>query len=224
MKNEAKKIHHFGEIAYICGIFILSFGVVLITKGGFGMSMVVAPAYLISIKCNTLTFGMAEYLWQAFLLILFCLIIRQFRWSYLLSFVTAVIYGFVLDFWIELLQEVQATTHLSHLLFYAAGILCSALGIAFFFRSYLSPQVYELFVKGIAKQYGLNLHKFKIIYDFSSMLLAIFMSFLFFGELKGLGIGTLICCTNGVFIGIFGKILDALIDFSPRLPLYKCKH
>ena len=41
------------------------------------------------------TFGMAEYCLQAVLLLAMCLLLR-FRVSYLFSFVTAVVYGFVL--------------------------------------------------------------------------------------------------------------------------------
>ena len=42
------------------------------------------------------TFGMAEYCFQAVLLLAMCLLLR-FRVSYLFSFVTAVVYGFALD-------------------------------------------------------------------------------------------------------------------------------
>ena len=69
-------------------------------KADFGVSMVVAPAYLLyrwlSPVWSFVTFGMAEYCLQAVLLLVMCLLLR-FRVSYLFSFVTAVVYGFVLD-------------------------------------------------------------------------------------------------------------------------------
>ena len=69
-------------------------------KADFGVSMVVAPAYLLyrwlSPAWSVVTFGMAEYCLQAVLLLAMCLL-RRFRVSYLFSFVTAVVYGFVLD-------------------------------------------------------------------------------------------------------------------------------
>ena len=40
---------------------------------------------------------MAEYCLQAVLLLAMCLLLRRFRVSYLFSFVTAVVYGVVLD-------------------------------------------------------------------------------------------------------------------------------
>lgn len=88
------------ELAYVFGIVFVARGVVLMEKADFGVSMVVAPAYLLyrwlSPVWSFVTFGMAEYRLQAVLLLAMCLLLR-FRVSYLFSFVTAVVYGFVLD-------------------------------------------------------------------------------------------------------------------------------
>ena len=89
------------EAAYIVGLIVLAVGTALMEKANFGMSMVVAPAYLLHLKISQtlpfFSFGMAEYVFQAFLLVLVIVAVRKFKLSYLLSFVTAVIYGFVLD-------------------------------------------------------------------------------------------------------------------------------
>ncbi len=89
------------ELAYVFGIVFVAWGVVLMEKADFGVSMVVAPAYLLyrwlSPAWSFVTFGMAEYCLQAVLLLAMCLLLRRFRVSYLFSFVTAVVYGFVLD-------------------------------------------------------------------------------------------------------------------------------
>ena len=88
------------ELAYVFGIVFVARGVVLMEKADFGVSMVVAPAYLLyrwlSPVWSFVTFGMAEYCLQAVLLLAMCLLLR-FRVSYLFSFVTAVVYGFALD-------------------------------------------------------------------------------------------------------------------------------
>lgn len=86
------------ELAYVFGIVFVARGVVLMEKADFGVSMVVAPAYLLyrwlSPVWSFVTFGMAEYCLQAVLLLAMCLLLR-FRVSYLFSFVTAVVYGLV---------------------------------------------------------------------------------------------------------------------------------
>ena len=59
--------------AYILGILILPLGVAFMEKADFGVSMIVAPAYVLyrflSNWLSFFTFGMAEYLVQAILLV-----------------------------------------------------------------------------------------------------------------------------------------------------------
>ena len=96
---EKKRISN--EMAYVLGNILVAIGVALMERSDFGVSMVVAPAYVIYRKLSLVlpffTFGMAEYSFQAVLLIAMCLVLRRFRVSYLFSFVTAVFYGVILD-------------------------------------------------------------------------------------------------------------------------------
>ena len=61
------------ELAYVLGIIFVAMGVVFMEKADFGVSMVVAPAYLLyrwlSPTWSFVTFGMAEYCLQAVLLL-----------------------------------------------------------------------------------------------------------------------------------------------------------
>jgi len=71
------------EVAYIIGIIILAFGTALMEKADFGMSMIVAPAYLLHLKISPhlpfFSFGVAEYVFQAFLLVLLSLVLRKVK-------------------------------------------------------------------------------------------------------------------------------------------------
>ena len=66
------------EAAYGIGILALALGTALMERADFGMSMVVAPAYLIYLKVSSyldwFSFGMAEYCFQAFLIIVLSII------------------------------------------------------------------------------------------------------------------------------------------------------
>ena len=67
-----KKIFY-TEWAYVLGLWILALGTALMERANFGVSMVVAPAYLLHLKISEslpfFTFGMAEYTLQAVILI-----------------------------------------------------------------------------------------------------------------------------------------------------------
>ena len=69
---QGKKVF-FAEWAYVFGILALALGTALMEHANFGMSMVVAPAYLLHLKISQFfpayTFGMSEYVLQAVLLI-----------------------------------------------------------------------------------------------------------------------------------------------------------
>ena len=58
---ESKKIRISSELTYLIATVILAFSVAMITITDFGVSMIVAPAYILSQKLGFLTFGQSEY-------------------------------------------------------------------------------------------------------------------------------------------------------------------
>ncbi len=220
---KVKPLRRFGEGAYLVAILLLPLGVVLMTKADFGISMVVAPAYLLSLKISWMSFGVAEYAVQAMLLLAFCLIMRKFRLQYLLSFVTALVYGAILDGLFLLFTASVPSSMWLRVVLFLLGIIVSSAGIALFFRAYFPPEVYELFVQGVAQRLNKDVSRVKVVYDCCSCAVAIVLSLLFFKEITGVGIGTVVCALcNGWIIGLFGKLFDRYIDFSPAFPgLYR---
>lgn len=214
------------EWAYVLGVVTLALGTAMMEKANFGLSMVVAPAYLVYLKLSQVwgfvTFGMAEYTLQACLLVVLMLILRRFRVAYLFSFVTAVIYGFTLDGCMALVALVGESGIAWRIGYYAAGLLVCSTGVALFFRTYIAPAVYELFVKKLAEKLNRNVSRIKIVYDCTSCLVAIALSFIFFGwgHFEGVKLGTVVCAlVNGWLIGWFGRWMDKHFNFIDALPL-----
>jgi len=215
----------YSEWAYVGGILLLALGTALMEKADFGMGMVVAPAYLLHLKLSQswpfFSFGMAEYVLQAALLLFTALLLRRARPSYLVSFLTALFYGSALDGCIWLMRAAPATLP-ARLGFYAAGVPICSLGVALLFHSYISPEAYELLVKELAAAYGWRIHRVKTLYDIASCLAAVALSFAFFGFGHFVGVkgGTLLCALlNGPLIGCFGRLLEARFSFADALPL-----
>ena len=220
-----KKRVFYTEWAYVLGMVGLSFSVALMTRADFGVSMVVAPAYLLYLKLNPLlpffTFGMAEYTLQAVLLLFTILAVRKFRPYFLFSFVTAVLYGFLLDGWMIVTARLPADTLPLRGAWYVLGLLLGAASIACFFKTYIAPEVYELLVKELAQKLGKPTHRVKTVYDCVSCAAAIAMSFSFFGlwRFEGVKWGTVICAlVNGWLIGRFTALYERYFDFRDALP------
>lgn len=222
-----KKIFY-TELAYILGLVIVAIGVAFMERPDFGVSMVVAPAYLLHLKISEtyafFTFGMAEYTLQAVLLVVMMLVLRRFKISYLFSFVTAVIYGFTLDFCMWLVSHIPMDTMPLRIAYYTLGMVLCAIGISLFFHTYIAPEVYELFVKEVSARFGIEIHRFKTGYDICSCLVAVVFSFCFygFGVFRGVKLGTVICALiNGTLIGMCSKFFESRYEFRDRFGLRK---
>ena len=208
------------ELSYLFGIVTLALGTVFMERADFGVSMVVAPAYLIYLKLSMIlpwfTFGMAEYTLQAVLLFAMCIVLKRFRSSYLFSFVTAVFYGVVLDLLMLAGGFLPKDVIWMRIVYYVAGVLICSIGVALLFHTYIAPEVYELFVKELSHTYGCNIGKVKTVYDCVSCLIGVILSFIFFGlcHFEGVKWGTILCALiNGFLIAQIGKLLDRRFDF-----------
>ena len=77
-----KKITLHSEIVYLVAIILIALSVAMLTTSGYGLSMLVAPAYILSLILG-IEFGIAEYIVQGVLIVLFCIIVRRFNVGYL---------------------------------------------------------------------------------------------------------------------------------------------
>ena len=217
-----KKIRIPSEVIYLSAIILLSLAVAMLTSADFGVSMIVAPAYLLSLKTDVLSFGQAEYVIQAGVFVLLCAILKKFRPIYLFSFATCLIYGFALDLWRlvpcfnpSVTPAGSMAIHVRIFMF-VVGVLLTSFSVALFFKTYIYPQVYDFFVKAVSTKYRLKLSVFKTAVDLTMLTASVIMTFSFFGELRGIGWGTLgMAVVNGTIIGLFSKLLDKIIIVTP---------
>lgn len=207
------------NILFWClGIVLCTLGISLCTKGNLGLSMIAAPPYILHLwlrdNLTWFTQGTAEYIWQAVLLIITCLIVRRFRFRYLLSFVTALISGFVIDGWLTILGGNGAYAGMpARIAAFAAGTVITAAAIAMFFRTTLPLQVYELVVTEIADRYRINKDKVKQWNDIVMLVISLAFALILTGGFNGVGVGTIIITlVNATLIRLFGKLLDRIVS------------
>lgn len=216
------------ELSYILGLVIMAFAAAFTEKADFGMSMVVAPAYIIHLKVSEFlpwfSFGVAEYCFQGLLLIATVIIMRKFKLSYLFSFVTAVIYGTLLDLAVMSISALPEDTFAIRVVWYILGTVLCSFSVSLFFHTYLSPEAYELIVKELSAKFNIDINKVKTAYDCFSVVLGIILSFSFFGfgVFEGVKLGTVICAfLNGFLIGRFSKLLEHFFEFKNKLRIEK---
>lgn len=222
-----KKLPLKAEAVYLAGVALLAFAVAMCAAADFGVSMIVAPAYILSLKISFLSFGRAEYLVQAVLFVALCIVLKRVRLSYFFAFFTCVFYGAVLDL-IRLIpffsQSAAGTAPLpARIALFIGGMLLTSFSVMLSVKTYLYPQVYDFFVKQISRKTAKPLSKIKSVFDASFLLFACILSFALFGfgNFKGIGWGTLIITVcNGFLIGVFGKLFDKYVEITPLFPRF----
>ena len=216
-----KKITKIGEVSWFVGNILCAIGNCLIAKSAFGLSSIIAPAFILNRKIGFLSVGVCEYIIQGILLALCCLIIGKFKGKFIATICNIIFYGACFDIVNYLLGFLQPTDILIRIIVAAIGTLITGFAIALMLRTYIPPSAYEIFVREIAEAKGLNVAKMKLIFDASMLTLTAILMFALLGGFYIDIIGPLTVIAaflNSFVIGFFGKILDKCCDFSPAIP------
>lgn len=229
------KIKKSSELLWLMGIVFVALGVSICSKADLGVSMIAAPAFVVSEAISPIwsgfSVGVTEYMIQGVLLIILCISVRKFDARYLLAFAVAVIYGYVLDFFVFITAPISFDSLWLRYVMLIVGDIITAFGVACFFRTYLPLQVYELFVDEIAKSFKITISKTKSSFDISLLLISVLLSLTLFDGIKmeditqiafksfhSIGLGTLITTIiNTPLIVIMGKFIDKIFEPTPLL-------
>lgn len=228
-----KKIKKSSELLWVLGFVIVAFGVAICSKADLGVSMIAAPAFIISDALSTLiqgfSVGVTEYIIQGILLAAMCIIIGRFNWRYLLAFAVAVFYGYTLDFFLWLLSDVQFNAVGLRWMMLIVGDVIIAFGVACFFRTYMPLQVHELFVAEFSDRFSFQITRVKLFFDISLLVVSIILlialfpdarsfdwSTAYYSSCHGIGLGTLVTTLiNSPLIALMGKVIDKFFEPSP---------
>ena len=228
-----KKLTKSSELLWVLGVVLVALGVSICDKANLGVSMIAAPAFVISEALLSVysgfSVGVVEYIFQGLLLIILILLIKKFNLKYLIAFLVAVIYGYVLNFFIFLLKGVVINSALTRWVLLIIGDIVTAFGVASFFKTTYPLQVYELFVTKVASVYNFNINKVKLSFDMSLLFISIILAFTLFGDANtfnwstityssfhSIGLGTLVTTIiNSPIIAFASKVLNKIFDNKP---------
>ena len=133
--------------------------------------------------------------------------------EYLLSCVVGFAFSMMLDVhkgWISILPYNIPM----RIIYFCISYLLLCIGIAFSNRCGLPIIPTDLFPRELAQITGISYPKIKISYDVICLLTTAILTFLFLGQIRGLGIGTIMAAfTMGKSIGMIGNILDKHFRF-----------
>ncbi len=230
-----KKINNSSELLWLLGNIFVALGVAICNKANLGVSMIAAPAFVIADAINSLSIGVTEYIFQGIILILLCVIIRKFNWRFLLAFAVAVFYGYILNFFLWLMADIQINAVWLRWVMLIIGDCITGFGVACFFRTYMPLQVYELFVAEFAERFKFNINRVKWVFDITLLVVSVVLTLTLFADIKtfdfktigyssfhSIGLGTLVTTAiNSPIISLMGKLIDRIFVPNPKFPKVK---
>ena len=216
-----KKITKLGEAAWILGNILCAIGNCLVSKSAFGLSPIIAPAFVMNRRIGFLSVGVCEYIIQGILLLLCCIIIGKFKAKFIATICNILFYGLAFDTVNYLLSFIQPTDIVGRIICATIGTLITGFAIALVLRTYIPPSAYEIFVKEISIAKNVSLGKVKLIFDASMLALTFILMFTLLGGFQVDIIGPLTIISvfvNSILIAFFGRFLDRHCVFSPAFP------
>ena len=222
-----KKLQKSSELCWLLGVLFVALGVSLCSKADLGVSMIAAPAFIIADALTPVapffSVGVVEYVFQGVLLIIMCLLVKRWNWNYLLAFLVAVIYGYVLDLMLWLTSFIVVDGPVARWALLLVGDVITATGVACFFRTYLPLQVYELFVAETASTFHKEITKVKRVFDMALLGVSVVLVLVLFtdlttfdwgnilvGSYHSIGLGTIVTTLiNSFLIKGAGRVLDS---------------
>ena len=230
------KIKRTSELFWLFGIIFVALGVAICSKADLGVSMIAAPAFVVQEAIAPLwsgfTVGVTEYIIQGLMLVIMCIAVRRFDWRYLLAFAVAVLYGYVLDFFLWLFGGVTFDALWLRWVMLIVGDIVTAFGVACFFHTYMPLQVYELFVAEISARFNIGINKVKRVFDISLLALSVILAIVLFFDVAefdwstiigtsfhSIGLGTLVTTLiNSPIIAAMSKFIDKVSEPTARFP------
>lgn len=197
---------------FSAGILINSFGIVLITKGALGTSQISSIPYVLSLQLPSISFGMFSFIMNMVYIVLQALLLRrQFKPIQLLQIVVNVVFSASIDVFMAILSFYAPQQLFTRVLSAVAGCIVLAFGISVEVAPDLIMVPGEGIVAAISKVSGRRFGSVKVVFDVTLILIAALLSWLFFGNIVGVGVGTLLSAVSvGQFVNLINRHVPLL--------------
>lgn len=197
-------------LLFFIGVLINSFGVALITKAALGTSPISSVPYVLDLQF-TPTLGEFTFVYNLIFIALQPILLRrQYHPIQLLQIVVNLVFSWFIDVSMNLLGWLEPEGIVFELLVLVLG--CAVLGFGISVE--VAPDVLRVpgegLVGALAQVTKIRFGTVKVGFDVTLVAIAVVLSFLFFGRLNGLGLGTVI---SALIVGRFVNL------FNDRLPL-----
>ncbi len=202
---------------FVLGVAINSFGIALITKGALGTSSISSPPYVLSLHFP-FTLGQGTFVMNVLFIVAQAVLLRRdFRPFQVLQLAVNVVFSSLIDVSMGFLGWLNPTGLFEGFAIVIAGSAILGFGVAV----EVAPNVLMVPGEGIVRAISTVTHKrlgsVKVVFDCTLVALAVVFSLCLFGELRGVGIGTIVSAfIVGRFVNLYNSHVP-LIGFIVNL-------
>ncbi|MBI0584695.1 MAG: hypothetical protein ISF22_10800 [Methanomassiliicoccus sp.] len=210
-----RKITIPGELSLAAGLLLISLAIPLMVRADFGISTISSLPFVLSNVFDGMSFGVWNLIFQTCLLIILVAITGRFKTGYLISFVLTVAFGSILDIFSGILSGLPTDLGL-RLLYFAASYLMMCLAIAMMVSSRVPLIIIDAFINDLTAHYHVTFRRLKTLFDVICLSLSVAISIVVFGDLVGVGIGTiLLAFITGSGVHAANRLMSRAIVIKP---------
>lgn len=199
---------------FVLGMVINSFGIAFITKAGLGTSQISSIPYVLSLEFPV-SFGMTTFCVNMLWIVLQMVLLRgRFRPSQLLQVPVNVLFSVLIDVSMGLLWFLQPVGWWQRALSVVVGCAILALGNVIEVAPNVVMVPGEGIVRALSIVTGGRFGTVKVVFDVTLIAVAVVMSFVFFGRLEGVGVGTVV---SALLVGTMINAINRTFRFPSRI-------
>ena len=199
---------------FVVGVAINSFGIAFITKAALGTSPVSSVPYVLDLAFEPTLGEFTFILNTIYVIIQIALLRRDFKPVQLLQLVANLVFSAILDVSMGLLWWLSPTELPAQVLALLIGIATLGVGVSIEVAPNVITVPGEGIVRVIAAVSGIRFGSVKIAFDVALVAISTAMSLVFFGELRGIGIGTL---ATALLVGRFCNLCNRRVPLIAHI-------
>jgi len=200
---------------YAAGLLCLAFSVTFAVNSDLGLSPVNSLPYMLSRIFGGAMGNWVTGVFCGMILLQILLLRREFRLIDLTQILFSTLFGYFVTFATNITGDFCLPGYIGRLAMLCISICFIAVGLSLYVSAGLVPMPAEGLSLALAKKTPLAFHNAKVLVDCTSVSLAAVASFIAFGKLTGIGIGTVI---TALFAGkVVGLVKPAIEKFVHRI-------
>ncbi|RHO70104.1 hypothetical protein DW083_14155 [Parabacteroides sp. AF48-14] len=207
-------------LVFIIGLYFLAAGIVLIIHSTLGTTPISSVNYVLSLN-SPLSLGTCTFIVNVLLILgQFWLIrgiqSRQDRISILLQIPFSFLFSAFIDFNMAITEGLQPSNYIMSIGLLLIGCVVQSIGVVLEIKPQVAMMSAEGFVNYASRRYNKEFGKFKVVFDFTLVTIAILLSLIFTQRIEGVREGSLIaaCITGYIVSFLNNKIMTRAMLFK----------